>query len=343
MQLRIFDIPNPWPSAHCSSIVQLSENRFMATWYAGTEEKAKDTCIACSYFTNETGWGTARTMAKTPDYSDGNGILFIDHSGKLWFFWNTIRDEHRSLVRFPWACTDNKYIQSTNFGHTWSDPVPLFSEQIGWNFKNKAIYLNNGFILIPMYDEVQARSVIAISENNGLSWSPSQFIETDQDQPNKEQFFAKGAETEEPIIPIFQNSQPTLFQRRDGAVVALLRTVNLGYIHKAISTDFGFTWSESEPISLPNPDAGIDCVKLENGHVVLAFNNSKTGRTPLTLALSRDDGETWATVKNLEDEPRAEFSYPAIIQDAQGRIHVTYTYKRKNIRHVILDEKWFDT
>jgi predicted neuraminidase len=190
---------------------------------------------------------------------------------------------------------------------------------------------------------MQGRSVIAISENNGVLWSPSQFIETDQDQPGKEKFFAPGAEAAEPIIPIYQNSQPTLFQRKDGAVVALLRTKHLGFIHKAISTDFGFTWSESEPTSLPNPDAGIDCVKLESGNVVLAFNNSNKGRTPLTLARSRDDGETWERLKNLEDEPKAEFSYPAIIQDSQGRIHVTYTYKRKHIRHVIFDEKWFDT
>jgi predicted neuraminidase len=84
-------------------------------------------------------------------------------------------------------------------------------------------------------------------------------------------------------------------------------------------------------------------VKLESGNVVLAFNNSNKGRTPLTLARSRDDGETWERLKNLEDEPKAEFSYPAIIQDSQGRIHVTYTYKRKHIRHVIFDEKWFDT
>ncbi len=343
MQPQVFDIPNPWPSAHCSSIVQISENRMMVTWYAGTEEKAKDVGIACCYFTNETGWNTPRMMVKTPGFADGNGILFIDLSGKLWFFWNTIRDEHRSIIRFPWACTDNKYIQSINFGHTWTDPVPLFSEQIGWNFKNKPIYLNNGFLLLPMYDEMQGRSVIAISENNGLSWSPSQFIETDQDQPTKEKFFAPGAEEEEPLIPIFQNLQPTLFQRKDGAVVAFLRTTHLGVIHKAISTDFGFTWSESEPTSLPNPDAGIDCVKLENGHVVLAFNNSTMGRSPLSLALSVDEGETWNKVKNLEDEPNAEFSYPAIIQDAQGRIHMTYTFKRKHIRHVILDEKWFDT
>jgi len=340
MHFQIFDIQNPWSSAYCPSIVQISENRFMATWYAGNAEATKEVCIACSYFTFESGWTAAHMMMKTPDYADVNGVLFIDHSGKVWFFWNTIREEHRSLVRFPQACTDNKYITSSNIGHTWSDPTPLISEQIGWNFKNKPIYLNNGLLLLPMHDEVQARSLVAISENNGLSWSPSQFIETDQDQPVTEQFSTPGPDEEAPIIPNYQNSQPTLFQRKDGAVVALLRTKNLGFIHRAVSTDFGFTWSETEPTSLPNPDTGIDCVKLENGDIVLAFNNSTTGCSPLTLAVSHNDGETWEGFKNLEDESQAEFSCPAIIQDLQGRIHVTYTYKRKHIRHAILDEKW---
>ncbi|OLS13259.1 MAG: neuraminidase [Promethearchaeota archaeon CR_4] len=342
MHLQIFDIPNPWPSAQNSSIVQISENRFMATWYAGTQENAQNVCIACSYFTRDTGWTTPRMMLETPDSAGGNGVLFIDRGGKLWFFWNPLRDDHPPLVPIPLACTDNKYIQSSNQGQTWSDPVPLFSDQIGWNFKNKPIYLNNGFLLLPMYDTVQGRSLVAISENNGLSWSPSQFIETEQDRPVKEECPTPEADDEESIISIYQNSQPTLFQRKDETIVALFRTTNLGVIHKAISTDFGFTWSESEPTSLLNPDASIDCVKLENGDVVLAFNNSTKALSPLTLAVSQDEGEIWGGFKNLEDEATGEFHSPAILQDSQGRIHVTYTFNGTHIRHVILDETWLD-
>jgi predicted neuraminidase len=62
----------------------------------------------------------------------------------------------------------------------------------------------------------------------------------------------------------------------------------------------------------------------------------EAGRSPLVVALSRD-GKTWATALTLEDTPKAEFSYPAVIQAADGKVHITYTWKRLKARHVVLD------
>ena len=39
----------------------------------------------------------------------------------------------------------------------------------------------------------------------------------------------------------------------------------------------------------------------------------------------------------LEDEPRAEFSYPAIIQTSDGLVHLTYTWKRQKVKHAVID------
>ncbi|OLS13257.1 MAG: hypothetical protein RBG13Loki_3131 [Promethearchaeota archaeon CR_4] len=116
-------------------------------------------------------------------------------------------------------------------------------------------------------------------------------IETGEDQSDKEQESPIDPDAEEWIMLMYQNSQPTLFQRRDDTVVVLLYTTNLGVIHKTISTNLGFTWSEDEPTSLPNPDASIDCLKLENGDIILAFNNSTNGRSPLTLVISYYEGD----------------------------------------------------
>jgi predicted neuraminidase len=88
------------------------------------------------------------------------------------------------------------------------------------------------------------------------------------------------------------------------------------------------------PTDLPNPDSGIDAVTLADGRALLVYNHNQTGRTPLNLAIT-DDGHHWSALAVMENQP-GEYSYPAIIQSADGMVHVTYTWNRRRIRHVVL-------
>jgi predicted neuraminidase len=87
--------------------------------------------------------------------------------------------------------------------------------------------------------------------------------------------------------------------------------------------------------ALPNPNSGIDAVTLADGRHLLVYNHSDKGRSPLNAALS-NDGKTWEAAAVLESEP-GEFSYPAVMQAPDRHVHVTYTWKRTRIRHVIID------
>jgi predicted neuraminidase len=129
--------------------------------------------------------------------------------------------------------------------------------------------------------------------------------------------------------------QPALLRTGADQVVALMRSTG-GRIYSSRSADRGATWSPPEPLDLPNPNSGIDAVTLADGRHVLVYNPVSEGRTPLAVALS-SDGRTWTRVLTLEDEAGAEFSYPAVIQTADGLVHATYTWKRLRIRHVIID------
>jgi predicted neuraminidase len=108
-------------------------------------------------------------------------------------------------------------------------------------------------------------------------------------------------------------------------------------ITEAWSKDGGLTWGRMTATDLPNPSAGIDAVRMSNGKFLLVYNPTTRGRNELQVS-SSPDGKTWTPVVMLEDSP-GEYSYPAMIQSRDGRVHVTYTWKRQLIKHVVLEIK----
>ena len=77
---------------------------------------------------------------------------------------------------------------------------------------------------------------------------------------------------------------------------------------------------------------------LRNGRQLLVYNPTTKGRSPLNVAVSKD-GKQWQAALTLEDEPGKEFSYPAVIQTKDGLVHVTYTWRRERIKHVVVNPK----
>ncbi len=92
---------------------------------------------------------------------------------------------------------------------------------------------------------------------------------------------------------------------------------------------------------LPNPNAGTDAVTLKDGRQLLVYNHTlRSGDFPavrnmLNVAVSYD-GIEWIVVMTLERK-KDEFSYPAVIQASDGMVHITYTFMRKTIKHVVVD------
>ena len=108
-----------------------------------------------------------------------------------------------------------------------------------------------------------------------------------------------------------------------------------GVITEACSEDGGFEWGRMSALPLPNPNAGIDVTRLTDGRFLLIYNPTARRRNRLALALS-EDGKEWRSAAVLEDSP-GEYSYPAQIQTSDGLVHITYTWKRKRIKHVVID------
>jgi alpha-L-rhamnosidase len=131
-----------------------------------------------------------------------------------------------------------------------------------------------------------------------------------------------------------QAIQPTIF-RHGERLQALARNRQSGHLWETWSADGGQTWSELEPVKLPHPGSGIDGVTLADGRHLLVYNHTNRGRSPLNVAVAAD-GKTWKAALVLENQP-GEYSYPAVIQTADGLVHITYTWKRQKVKHVVLD------
>ena len=89
---------------------------------------------------------------------------------------------------------------------------------------------------------------------------------------------------------------------------------------------------------------GTDAVTLNDGRQLLVYNpttsrpDGKGGpRSPLDVAVS-NDGLTWTNVAVLETDAAPNgYSYPAVIQTRDGLVHITYTWRREKIRHMVID------
>jgi predicted neuraminidase len=156
---------------------------------------------------------------------------------------------------------------------------------------------------------------VDISRDNGLTWNQSEMVPLDHSS-----FDGKG---------IFQ---PSIWESRPNHVHMLLRTT-CGRICRSDSTDGGRTWKPAKALSLPNNSSGIDVTKLYDGTLALVYNRvSQNGasRSPLTIALSKDNGKTWPHRLDIETG-KGEFSYPSIIPTGIG-MAIVYTYKRQRIK-----------
>jgi predicted neuraminidase len=296
-----------YPSCHGSSIVALPNGDLLAAWFAGTKEKDPDVAELISRkVAGSDHWSPLEIIHKTPGRSEGNTALFMNN-GKLFFFFNT-------MFGGGWTMTKIRFKISVDLGKTWSEPI-WFRNKIGWLIRNQPIALKNGEILVPVCSEVIGyKSFVMISSDNGNKWKKYGHV-----KPN--------------------TMQPTVVQLSDESLLMYMRTAGLNYIYQSRSTDNGRHWSKALPTMFKNPNAGIDLLRCKSGNLVLAFNDSTTGRTPLCLALSENEGKTWLSIKNVETN-HGEYSYPYMNQDNKGIIHLVYTYNRKKIKHVEFDEEW---
>jgi predicted neuraminidase len=326
-----------FPECHASTIVALRDGDLLASWFGGTKERAPDVAIWTSRLTHGV-WSKPAEVARERDGDKGvptwNPVLFYTKDGRLWLYYKAGDS--------PGVWSGARMF-SKNDGHTWS-PMERLPAGILGPIRAKPYVLANGIIVSGSSVEAYKSwaAWIERSTNNGDTWTKTGPITVTAAQDK--------AETPAPEPPM---DSPELRDKdkepREFEGIIQPSVVALGKDHLRIyarsrtlaakivvadSFDDGLTWSPTHFIGLPNNNSGLDAVALKDGRVVMIFNDTPRGRSPLNLAVSRD-GEHFRVFATLE-QGAGEYSYPAIIQAPDGSLEMTYTWHRTSIKHVHL-------
>lgn len=317
----------PGVMCHVSSLALAGDRRLLCTWYAGSREAASDVALYAAFFDLEHGTWSPPAVLLTPKQSSrelrryinklGNALIFNDGQGNLWLF-------YAAMAYGGWSTTSLHYKLSQDGGQTWSPSRKLLLSpffNLTSNLKNQGLNLVRGGFLLPLYHEFIhkfSQLLFCLPGNRGLHYELWRLTsEVSAIQP------ALVSDGGPHLTAFFRNAGPSL----DRAIL------------RAESPDGGRTWSSVTPTPLPNPGSGFAMLPLKEGVYLGVINYSFRDRSNLTLVLSPDGGKTWQNLQVLEEGPGREFSYPFLLRHGRN-FHLTYTYQRQRIKHVVFNEVW---
>jgi predicted neuraminidase len=303
-----------YKSVHAADLLELEDGTLLVTFFGGSKEGASN---VEAWVARKSPGGTWSAPINATDDDDTlfNPVLFQPRgSGDIMLFYKS-----------P-GIDDGNVATSSDGGLTWGNHRRLPDGLVG-PIVNKPVQLDDGTIISGSSTEKSSwRIHVERSTDNGQSWTK---------------------------IPINGHDhgviQPTILVHSQTKLQLLMRTKDSSDDAKmptCWSNDAGLTWTSIEDGPLPNNNAGLDAVTLDDGRHLLVYNHStrngkgtgRKGRGILTVSVS-NDGINWeaALVLDYRDHGNEQYSYPAVIQTRDGLVHVAYTWHRKRIKHV-----WFD-
>ena len=304
-----------FPSCHASTIVETPRG-LIAAWFGGEYEGHKEVNIYASRYANGK-WSAPVVIANgyindSTRYACYNPVLYLAENNELLLFYK--------IGPFVKGWT-GWMKRSLDFGDTWSNAESLPPGILG-PIRNQPYYAD-GLLICPSSTEIDGWKVhFEFTTDNGRTWRKSPDIND---------------------VKKITGIQPSILRHDHKTLQALTRSQD-GTINETWSKDNGRTWKKLKRTTIPNNNAGIAAITLKDGRHLLVYNNvkpsasSKEGigpRSPLNIAIS-NDGRNWTPLAVLENEFDSEFSYPYAIQTNDGNVHITYTWKRKRIKHVVL-------
>lgn len=276
-------------SVHASSVVSLPDRSLLAFWFGGSKEGNRDVTIRSSRFDPQSGtWSPDRTVITTTLTQQGekrytknlgNPVAFMDANQKLWVF-------YVSVSLGGWAGSSANFVTSTDMGSTWSAPRKIVSSpffNLCTQLKATPFLYADGTIGLPVHHEI------------GLKFCSILRLDGDGRVLAKQRL-TYGWSTLQPLPLILDPSHAVVLMRYASAspplAAAITGTANAGQ-----------HWAPQAPSPIPNPNAALSGLTLKDGTLLVACNDQTSGRSRLSLLVSKDKGANWSTVHHVEYEP----------------------------------------
>lgn len=339
---------------HSTFLLAMPSGEMLMAWFSGQMEAEDPMHIAMSRLpAGATQWEPTVVVNLTVEagWSNQNPVLMHDPQTNLLHLLHP-----HQYIGLGQGNSTVVMLTSEDDGRTWSKPVPVFTGK-GAFVRGAALPGLDGSILLPMYFTPDGYKPETKSDYGALQRSQTKRLVSD------------------PLVweeTLFPNSsglaQPSTVRLPSGELRTFFRDRFCDSIHVAASKDDGRTWTPATKTVLPNNNAGVWATALKSGGIAVVFNNAHLGRTPLTVALSYDGGETFPFMRDLENEPlpldqnctcgrgwspagppvdfyhkncQPTFAYPTITQtQADEMIHVSYDHNRQVAMYQRFSESW---
>jgi len=316
-------------SVHVASLAEVSPGTIAAAWYGGSREGARDVAIFLSTRTlgSTNGWTLPAVILDQPMAQReldrfikkvGNPLIFSTGRGDLELL-------YVSIAVGGWSGSSLNWKSSADGGRTWTPSrrlvlSPFFN--ISELVKNQPVPLEGGGWMVPIYHELFGKFTELLWL--GVPGAPATAM--------RSRAFGGRTAFQPAVVPL-ASEEALLLCRTAGTQTE---------VFGSRSRDGGLHWTPPIPAGLPNPGSGLDAIRLSDGRILAAINDSRSGRDSLRLVVSPDGGRTWQRGAVVASEPGAEFSYPFLLQTADGSIHLAYTWKREFIQYHEFNAAWLD-
>lgn len=309
--------------------------------YATLFPISKDSILATTgYFETFSDWSRGYLMSRASgDFGKtwGKVETFQENIGKIYTSPTSfIRMNDSTLLTFILVketsdVCDVFQKESNNNGKSWSQPhkISLRNNVYQHFINDSAIKLESGRLIIPMcigaYHTPPENNVFCYySDNNGESWEMSDKI----------------------MQETHKLLEPSVVEYTPDSLLMTIRNQG-GKMFFSKSYDGGLSWTNPILSEINCPDAPSKISKIPNSNLLfLVWNDVNTSqnvfqwnnRTPLSMAVSDDNGNNWIKLYNIEDNENNNFYYPSITF-LNEYAFISYTIRGKNDQQSIIGLK----